>query len=59
MAATMVQGISDRYWTENTGVRTADDGMSRFWDEQDNASELDDLFGEDTSADPDTELNNL
>jgi len=33
--------------------------MSRFWDEQDNASELDDLFGEDTSADPDTELNNL
>ena len=59
MAATMVQGISDRYWTENTGVRTADDGMSRFWDEQDNASELDDLFGEDTTAVPDTELNNL
>ena len=48
MAASMVQGISDRYWTEHTGVRTGD--QQRFWDEQDNSSELDDLFNEDTAA---------
>lgn len=34
MAGQMVQGIADRYWTENTGVRSADDGMSQFWDDQ-------------------------
>ena len=44
MAASMVQGISDRYWTEHTGKRTADDGMQQFWDEQDVSSGLDDLF---------------
>jgi len=48
MAGSMVQGISDRYWTEHTGVRTGD--QQRFWDEQDNSSELDDLFNEDTAA---------
>lgn len=45
MAGQMVQGISDRYWTENTGVRTADDGMSHFWDEQGNTAD-DSLFEE-------------
>lgn len=44
MAASMVQGISDRYWTEHTGKRTADDGMRQFWDEQEDGSGLDDLF---------------
>ncbi len=33
MAESMVKGISDRYWTEHTGVRTGDDGMESFWDE--------------------------
>ncbi len=47
MAAIMVNGISDRYWTENTGIRSADDGMQTFWDETDNSSELDDLFSAD------------
>ena len=40
----MVKGISDRYWTEHTGVRTADDGMEYFWDESGNSSDLDELF---------------
>lgn len=44
MAESMVKGISDRYWTEHTGVRTSDEGMQRFWDEKDNSSDLDDLF---------------
>ncbi len=39
MAAIMVSGISDRYWTENTGIRSGDDGMQRFWDESDSSSE--------------------
>jgi hypothetical protein len=47
MAESMVKGISDRYWTEHTGVRTADDGMEHFWDESANSSELDDLFSGD------------
>lgn len=47
MAAIMVNGISDRYWTENTGIRSADDGMQTFWDEIDNSSKLDDLFSAD------------
>ena len=34
MAGLIVRGISDRYWTEHTGVRTGDDGMSHFWDEK-------------------------
>lgn len=44
MAASMVSGIADRYWTENTGVRSNDEGMQRFWDETDNTSDLDELF---------------
>ena len=47
MAAIMVSGISDRYWTEHTGVRSGDDGMQRFWDESDSSSELDELFSAD------------
>ena len=43
MAGQLVQSIADRYWTENTGVRSADDGFSRFWDDQ-GSSEADDLF---------------
>lgn len=43
MAGQMVQGIADRYWTENTGVRASDDGFTQFWDEQGNKAD-DDLF---------------
>lgn len=43
MAGQMIQAISDRYWTENTGVRTEADGMSSFWDDQ-ATNEADDLF---------------
>ena len=50
MSQNMVQGISDRYWTEHTGIRTSDDGMQRFWDDQENTAELDDLFNEDVTA---------
>lgn len=45
MAGQMVQGIADRYWTENTGVRAADDGMSVFWDDQGTTGD-DDLFSD-------------
>ena len=43
MAGQMIQAISDRYWTENTGVRTEVDGMTSFWDDQ-ATNEADDLF---------------
>lgn len=33
LARMMVRNISDKYWTENTGTRTPDDGFSHFWDE--------------------------
>lgn len=33
LARQNVRNISDRYWTENTGMRTPDDGYVRFWDE--------------------------
>ena len=46
MASNIVQGVADRYWTENTGVRGTDEGMQRFWDESDSSSNLDDLFGD-------------
>lgn len=46
MAGAMVQAISDRYWTEHTGVRTGDGGMRQFWDEEEDTSELDALFGD-------------
>ena len=44
MAGSMVQGISDRYWTENTGTRGSDEGMQTFWDEANNDENLDELF---------------
>ena len=52
MAAGMVRNIADRYWTENTGVRPADDSISEFWDEKSEAaSGLDDLFtGDDATG---------
>ena len=41
----MVRGIADRYWTENTGIRATDEGLSTFWDDkQESSSELDELF---------------
>ncbi|QOW50704.1 MULTISPECIES: hypothetical protein [unclassified Acinetobacter] len=55
MAESMVKGISDRYWTEHTGVRTGDDGMEHFWDESANSSELDDLFSGDAESSGATE----
>lgn len=33
MAGQMVKNIADRYWTEHTGVRASEDGLSRFWDD--------------------------
>lgn len=48
MAGQMVQGIADRYWTEHTGVRAADDGMRVFWDDQ-GATGDDELFGDFTN----------
>ncbi|ENU28868.1 MULTISPECIES: hypothetical protein [unclassified Acinetobacter] len=45
IAGLMVRGIADRYWTENTGVRASDEGLSSFWDEEkQSSSELDALF---------------
>lgn len=34
MASHMIQGIADRYWTENTGIRATQEGYTQFWDEQ-------------------------
>ena len=45
MAGQMIQGIADRYWTEHTGVRAGDDGMSTFWDDQASTGD-DELFGD-------------
>lgn len=33
IARQMIQNASDRYWTENTGMRTPEDGFDHFWDE--------------------------
>ena len=45
MAGLMVRGIADRYWTENTGVRAGDEGLTSFWDDkQESSTELDELF---------------
>ena len=45
MAGLMVRGIADRYWTENTGVRSGDEGLTSFWDDKkESSSELDALF---------------
>lgn len=45
MAGQMVKNIADRYWTEHTGVRAAEDGLSHFWDDQVTAGD-DDWFEE-------------
>lgn len=54
MAGLMVRSIADRYWTENTGVRMADEsGYTHFWDEapDDGLGDLGiDLFGDDDDA---------
>jgi hypothetical protein len=34
MAATIVQNISDRYWTQNTGSRTPPGSLGKFWDDK-------------------------
>lgn len=45
MAGQMVQGVADRYWTEHTGVRAGDDGMTVFWDDQGTTGD-DELFSD-------------
>lgn len=61
MAGQMMQEIADRYWTENTGVRAADDGFTTFWDDKSDSSGLDELFQDGdsgtTEAPPATETN--
>jgi hypothetical protein len=52
LARQMVRNIADRYWTENTGIRAADDGFLTFWDEtpkDDSGLSLDSLL-DDSSA---------
>lgn len=34
IARQMIQNASDRYWTENTGMRTPENGYNQFWDEE-------------------------
>lgn len=43
MAGQMIQSIADRYWTEHTGKRAGEEGMSHFWDDQKMAAD-DTLF---------------
>ncbi len=54
MAGMMVRAVADRYWTENTGVRMADDtGYTVFWDDtpDDGLGDLGiDLFGDEGDA---------
>lgn len=54
LARQMVRNIADRYWTENTGIRAADDGYLTFWDEtpkDESGLSLDSLL-DDSSAAP-------
>ncbi len=49
----MVRNISDRYWTENTGTRTPEDGFNHFWDEtatDDSGLNLDSLLDDSAPA---------
>ena len=60
IARQMIQNASDRYWTENTGIRTPEDGYTRFWDESavnDSGLSLDGLLDDDILSDaaPDAE----
>lgn len=54
MAGLMVRSIADRYWTENTGVRMADNsGYTTFWDDtpDDGLGDLGlDLFGDEDGS---------
>lgn len=57
IARQMIQNASDRYWTENTGMRTPEDGYNRFWDESavdDSGLSLDNLLDDsvDTGSAP-------
>lgn len=54
MSRQMVRNIADRYWTENTGTRTPDDGYTHFWDEtatDDSGLSLDNLLDDPAPAD--------
>lgn len=48
MAFQIVQNVSDRYWTENTGSRTPPGSLGKFWDDkpvqQDDGVQIDDLL---------------
>jgi hypothetical protein len=45
MGGHQVLGIADRYWTQNTGKRSPEDGLTKFWDESDiDAKAVDDLL---------------
>ena len=45
MGGHQVWGIADRYWTDHTGKRAPEDGLTKFWDESDvNQSQLNDLL---------------
>ena len=45
MGGHQVWGIADRYWTDKTGKRAPEDGLSKFWDESDvDTSKVDDLL---------------
>lgn len=53
MSRQMVRNIADRYWTENTGTRTPDDGYTHFWDEtatDDSGLSLDSLLDDSAPA---------
>ena len=59
MAGSMVHNIADRYWTEHTGARADDDGLTTFWDDQPAGSaDLDDLFEDDASSTPSSDTEN-
>ncbi len=34
MGETVLMGVADRYWTSHTSSRTPDDGLEKFWDDQ-------------------------
>lgn len=59
MAGIMVRSIADRYWTEHTGVRMADDaGYTTFWDDKPDDGlggiDLFDEAGKDTNTSTDS-----
>ncbi len=41
LATHLIQGISDRLWTDNTGQRTPYGELGTFWDDQSDAEEID------------------